>query len=99
VHARVSRLKVSADRIDDLTQGFQESDLENLKGQSGFKGVTLMADRSSGDVIGVTFWESEDDLRSSEEAGEQARTRAAEAGQAGSQPQVERYEVVLDEMV
>jgi heme-degrading monooxygenase HmoA len=99
MHARVSRLSVSADRIDDLTRGFQDQDLENLKSQSGFRGVTLMADRSSGEVTGITYWESEDDLRSSEEAGSQARSRAAEAGSASDEPSVERLEVVFDEMV
>jgi heme-degrading monooxygenase HmoA len=99
MHARVSRMSVSADRIDDMTRGFQDQDLENLKGQSGFRGVTLMADRSSGDVIGITYWDSEDDLRSSEDAGSQARQHAAEAGSASGEPNVERLEVVFDEMV
>jgi heme-degrading monooxygenase HmoA len=61
--------------------------------------LKVSGDRSSGDVIGITYWESEDDLRASEEAGEQARTHAAEAGQSSGEADVARYEVVLDEMV
>jgi heme-degrading monooxygenase HmoA len=99
MHARISRMKVSADKIDELTEGFQQRDLDNLKGQSGFKGATLMGDRSSGEVIGITYWESEGDLSSSEQAGEEARTHAAEAGEAGREPEVSRYEVTFDEMV
>jgi heme-degrading monooxygenase HmoA len=48
--------------------------------------------------VAVTFWESEDALRESEDAVKDARERAAETGGAG-EPRVERFEVILDTMV
>ena len=39
----------------------------------GFNGMTLLTDRQTGKTIAVTFWESEDALRQSEEAVKDAR--------------------------
>jgi heme-degrading monooxygenase HmoA len=39
-----------------------------FKGLDGFNGFTLIADRSSGKVIGVSFWESEEAMQASEDA-------------------------------
>jgi heme-degrading monooxygenase HmoA len=68
-----------------------------FKKLDGFKGMTLLTERQTGKTIAVTFWESEDALRQSEEAVKDARSRAAESGGAG-EPQVERFEVILDTM-
>ena len=98
MHARVSTLQVDASKIDDVTRQLEEQDVPNLESTDGFKGLTVLADRSSGKTVAVSFWESEEALSASEEAGQQARQRAAEAGGAAGEPQVERYEVVLDTM-
>jgi heme-degrading monooxygenase HmoA len=90
---------MSPDRIDDATRQLREEQLPQFKEQQGYKGFTVMADRGSGNVVGVTFWESEDALQQSEEVGNQARRTAAETGGASAEPQVERYEVLLDDMV
>ena len=63
---------------------------------SGFKGMLALADRSSGKMVGITLWESEDALRQSEEAANQLRSGAAGAGRAEI-VSVERFEVVVDE--
>ena len=44
------------------------------------------ADRESGAIVGISFWESQADLEAAEELGEQSRSVAAEAGQAGVAP-------------
>jgi heme-degrading monooxygenase HmoA len=64
----------------------------------GFKGMTLLTDRQSGKTVAVTFWETQDALRDSEDAVKDARQRAVETGGAG-EPHVERFEVILDTMV
>ena len=98
MHARHTVLQASADKIDELVGQLSEAQLPLLKGQDGYKGFTVMVDRGSGTVVGISFWESEDALRASEEAGDQARSQAAETGGATAEPDVGRYEVVLDDM-
>ena len=48
--------------------------------------------------MGISFWESEADLQASEQLGDEARTQAAATGEA-DQPVVDRFEVLLDDMV
>jgi heme-degrading monooxygenase HmoA len=97
MHARTGRLEVSPDRIDDVAWILQAEQVPRYRGQRGYKGFRVLADRESGTIIGVSFWESEQDLEAAEELGEQARSQALEAGQAGVDPVTERWEVVLDD--
>jgi hypothetical protein len=62
----------------------------------GIEGFTLMADRASGRLVAVSYWESESDMQASEEATRESREAAAEAVGASGGPRVERYEVLLD---
>jgi len=58
----------------------------------GFKGMIALGDRQSGKMLGITFWESEEAMRASEEEANRLREESAEASEetiAG----VERYEV------
>jgi heme-degrading monooxygenase HmoA len=97
MHARSGRLQVSADLVDEVVGILTAEQLPRYRGQQGYKGFTVLANRESGEVIGVSFWESEADLEAAEELGEQARSAAAEAGHAGAQAVTERWEVVLDD--
>lgn len=97
MHARVTTLQGQPDRADDVAAQLQRDDVPGFEQLDGFKGMTLMVDRGSGKMMALTFWESEDALRASEEAVKDARSRAAEQGGAG-EPQVERYEVLFDTM-
>ena len=97
MHARTGRLEVSPERIDDVVQVLHSEQLPRYRGQQGYKGFSVLADRQSGAIIGVSFWESEAALEAAEELGEQARSQAAEAGEAGTEPVTERWEVLLDD--
>ena len=98
MHARVTYLQASSDRIDDIVSQLKSDQLPQFRDQQGYKGFTVLGDRDSGRVVGITFWESEDDLQASEELGDKARGDAAETGGASGQPQVHRFEVLLDDM-
>jgi heme-degrading monooxygenase HmoA len=98
MHARISSLQMEPSRIDDAVSGLKERDLPEFEQIDGFKGFTLMVDRQSGKGVGVSFWESEEAMKASEEQVKGARERAAEAGGASAEPQVERFEVVIDTM-
>jgi heme-degrading monooxygenase HmoA len=94
--ARVTTLKGPSNRIDDGIKAVQEQVIPAARQMRGFKGILALADRSTGKMIGVTLWESEDDLRQSEEAANQMRSGSADAGGAEI-VSVERFEVVVDE--
>jgi len=71
--------------------------LPQLQGQDGFKGLIGMVERQAGKVIGVTLWESEEALRTSEEEADQLRRESAQAGDQ-TIANVERCEIVLFEV-
>ena len=94
--ARVSALEGPPKSIDDGIKAVQEQVIPAAKKLAGFKGMLALADRSTGRMVGITLWESEDALRRSEETANQLRARAAEGGGAET-VSVERFEVVVDE--
>ena len=94
MHARVTRINATADRLDEMTRQFEERTVPVLQGLDGFEGHILMGDRGSGLAMAVTYWASEDAMRASEDAVTPERERAAETAQATSGPVVERYEVI-----
>jgi heme-degrading monooxygenase HmoA len=96
--ARTGTLQLSPDRIDDAVATVRDR-IPTYREQSGYKGFTILADRSSGKIIGISYWETQDDLEASDELGRQAREAAAETGQAQSEPVRETWEVALDDMV
>jgi heme-degrading monooxygenase HmoA len=93
-HARVTRIEGSADRLDDMASQFEEHTVPALRALDGYKGYVLLGDRQSGAAMAVTYWESEDALRASEDAVKEERERAASTAQASSSPTIERYEVL-----
>jgi hypothetical protein len=62
----------------------------------GFKGFVALGDRQSGKMLGVSFWESEEALRTSEQAAASVRGGAAETAD-GIVAGVEQYEVLVNE--
>jgi heme-degrading monooxygenase HmoA len=97
MHARVTTLQMDPSTLDEASAQLEKDDVPSFKELDGFKGMTLIGDRESGKTIALTFWESEDAMRASEEAVKDARRRAAETGRA-AEPQVERFEVLFDTM-
>ncbi len=96
MHARVTTIQGSPDKMDDATSHIQEQTLPQLQKMEGFKGFVSLGDRQSGKVLGVAFWESEEALRASEQAVSSVRSGAAEAAD-GIVASVEEYEVLVNE--
>jgi heme-degrading monooxygenase HmoA len=94
MHARMTRIQASPDRLDALAQQFQQDTLSQIQGLDGFQGYQLLGDRSNGTAIAITYWESADAMQASEEAVQRPRQQAAEAAGAGAAPTVERFEVL-----
>jgi heme-degrading monooxygenase HmoA len=97
MYARVTTLDMDPGNVDQVRDQLEREDVPKFEQLGGFKGMTLLTDRQSGKTVAVTFWDTQDDLRESEDAVKDARRRAAETGGAG-EPQVERFEVILDTM-
>ena len=97
MHARVTTLDMEPANVDRVRDRLETEDVPEFKKLDGFKGMTVLTDRQSGKTVAITFWETEDALRRSEDAVKDARQRAAERGGAG-EPRVERFEVILDTM-
>jgi heme-degrading monooxygenase HmoA len=94
MHARITTIEGLPDRMDDATRHVQEQTLPQLRQMDGFKGFVTLADRQSGKVLGVAFWESEEALRATEDAVSDVRSGAAEAA-GGTVAGVEQYEVIV----
>ena len=97
MHARVSIFEGSPDEIDEGLRQAREQVLPRARQMDGFKGIIALGDRQSGKTLGITFWESEEAMRASEEAANRLREESAEAG-GGTVAGVERYEVGLFEV-
>src|SRR4051812_29326332 len=70
MHARSGAFRLSSEKVDEAISAFEEEQLPRYKEQDGYKGFTLLADKDSGEVLGISFWESEDALKASDELGE-----------------------------
>jgi heme-degrading monooxygenase HmoA len=99
MHARTGTIEASPDNVDDVARMLREEQIPTYREQQGYKGFTVLADRGSGKIVGISYWESEADLQASEELAQKAREAASETGQASSEPAVDRFEVLVDDMV
>jgi heme-degrading monooxygenase HmoA len=97
VYARISTFEGSPEHIDEELRHVRENVLPQIQQQEGFKGMVALADRQTGKTLGITFWESEEALKTSEEAAGRLREDSAEA-MSETIAGVERYEVGLFEV-
>src|SRR5215204_940725 len=97
VYARVSTLEGPPELMDEGLRQAREVVLPQGRLMDGFKGMIALGDRHSGKTLGITFWESEEAMRASEEAANRLREESAEAG-GDTIVSVERYEVGLFEV-
>ncbi len=93
--ARATTIQGPTEQMEAGLSGIREQIIPSLRELSGFQGVITLADRTSGKGITITLWDTEEDLRTSEQQADQLRTQAAGLIGATQAPQVDRYEVVL----
>ena len=97
MHARMSTLEGSPNELDEGLHDIKEHVLPILQQQDGFKGFIALGNRQSGELIGITFWGSEQAMQASEEVGESTRSDTAE-DTGDTIADVQRYEVGLFEL-
>ena len=64
---RLTRVQNQLDRLDAAIANYQQVVLPQARQLSGFNGALLLVDRSSGAGISVSYWETEEALRASEQ--------------------------------
>jgi heme-degrading monooxygenase HmoA len=66
MHARMVTVVVRDGKLEDVVRHALEVALPEAQRQPGFRGGSVLADAPARKVIGITYWESEEDLRASE---------------------------------
>lgn len=95
MHARVSFYEVaSGGDAAAALKGFEDA-MDAVGEMEGNRGATLLVDRNSGKAITITYWETEEHLRSSAEKANKIRQEASDASGL-SILGVESYEVALE---
>jgi heme-degrading monooxygenase HmoA len=92
--ARVSTFQGPPDQTAEGIRIAREQILPAARLMDGFKGIYLLFDQESGKSLSVTLWETEDDMRASEEAANRVRAESAKTS-GETVVSVERYEVAL----
>lgn len=93
--ARMTTLQGSPDEVQPVIDSIGAEVLPGVKDLDGFDHILALVDRSAGRMIAITFWESEDAMRASEEAANRLRESASSGASEGIVG-VDRFEVVFD---
>jgi hypothetical protein len=59
--ARLSTGQMKSEKLDELIRIYKESIIPAAKSQNGICGAYLLANRETGKVIAIAFWDKEDD--------------------------------------
>jgi heme-degrading monooxygenase HmoA len=90
--ARLGTWQGSAEDLERWIERGREHVKPSSRQDAGLKAAYWLVDRESGKALIVTFWESEEAMRASEEA--RRRRQAATSAATGAQVTTERYEIV-----
>ena len=93
---RMTTLEGSPESVDGGIAALREQVFPGVRDMAGFKGMIGFADRATGKMMAVTLWETEEQMKASEEGANSLRANTAEATSARI-ANVERLEVVFDE--
>ncbi len=87
----------SDEEIEQQLESVRNKILPTARQMDGYQGALTLGDRSTGKSVSLTFWESEEAMRASEEAADRLRQQSAEETQ-DQIVGVERFEVYINEM-
>lgn len=93
MHARLTRLKGDPGRIEEATQSYRDA-LSQFAAIDGNRGAFLLIDRNNGVGIGITLWDSEEEMTAASQRANQLREQAAEQVSAQIEA-VEEFEVAV----
>jgi heme-degrading monooxygenase HmoA len=89
---------LAPERIKATLAEFEAQHLPELENQPGYLGVWAGVDFTGGRAIAITYWESHEALRATDETAHKARAAAVTAAgvDRNRPPIIDNYEVVLD---
>jgi hypothetical protein len=96
MYARHVTVHGSPDRVDQAVESVRNDVLPVLRECAGFKGQLLLVDRAKGEAIGISLWDTEENMRSSEDKVAASRQQTADRVGA-AQPEVALYELPIFE--
>ena len=67
MHARLLRMQVKPERIDEAARIFSEDVIIGCHSQRGYRGAYFLVDRKLGECLPITLWETEADMIATEE--------------------------------
>ena len=65
--ARMLRMTVKPERIDEAARLFSEEIIPNCRGQAGYRGAMFLVERKLGECVPITLWETEAEMLATEE--------------------------------
>ena len=68
MYVRLLIIHTEIKRIDEAAMLFEESVIPLCKDKKGYKGASFLADRKTGKCILTTQWESEEQMRATEQS-------------------------------
>jgi heme-degrading monooxygenase HmoA len=90
--ARLGTWQGSAEELERWIERARDHVKPSIREDAGLKAAYWLVDRAGGKGLIVTFWESEEAMRASEDA--RRRRQAATSAATGAQVTTERYEIV-----
>jgi hypothetical protein len=99
MHARTGTFKLDPAKLDDAASAFQSGQLTQYRQTTGYRGFTMLVNRTTGEAIGLSLWETEDDLRGSDALARAAREEVQRAGGGRAAPQPNEWEVAFEDSV
>jgi heme-degrading monooxygenase HmoA len=95
---RMTTLEGSPETVEAGIAMLRDEVFPGARDMDGFKGLIAFGDRSTGKMMAVTLWATEDAMKASEEGASQLRASTSDAVSARI-ASVDRLEVVFDERV
>ena len=95
--ARLTRLGGSPERMDEGLRHLRERIIPRVQQLDGYNGFIALGDSETGEVIGISLWESERAYQATEEEANRLRAETAEAMGAAIAG-LEGYEVSILEL-
>jgi len=89
---RASTITADPSKADEGTRFYRDQMVPAIKETPGFLGALLLIDRPTGKSLGLTFWETQEALKASEDAANKLRSQGVSQVDA-QPPTVERFEV------
>ena len=93
--ARVRTTSGVPEKVDDGIRHFKENVVASYRNVAGFKGAYLLVNRKSGEVVGITLWDTEAHMQATGTTSERLRAAGTQVV-SGTTPAPEEYEVVVE---